>query len=159
MSREKGGFSQSTQSLKRWPHRPLLSHRLLTGEDLPKWPLGHGTSLDVLLSCNPNEMSSGSCLGFGFFNFTSHWLQGHPGKEHCVQLVGIYTAQWRDWDCEASTSFICEKPVKGMARKTGYFSLPTPNHEEDTVGNGIELGAHAPWQCGERRPGTPPDQT
>ncbi|XP_034292174.1 uncharacterized protein LOC117676650 isoform X2 [Pantherophis guttatus] len=42
----------------------------------------------------------------------SHWLQGHPGKKHCTQLVGIYAAQWRDWDCEASTSFICEKPMK-----------------------------------------------
>ncbi|KAM3825566.1 uncharacterized protein M6D78_015869 isoform 1-T1 [Vipera latastei] len=48
----------------------------------------------------------------------SHWLQGHPGKEHCVQLVGIYTAQWRDWDCEASTSFICEKPVKDAFSST-----------------------------------------
>ncbi|XP_070614478.1 macrophage mannose receptor 1-like [Erythrolamprus reginae] len=56
----------------------------------------------------------------------SHWLQGHPREKHCTQLVGIYAAQWRDWDCESNTSFICEKPMKGAfssrARKVCFRS-------------------------------------
>ncbi|XP_025022899.1 uncharacterized protein LOC103051028 [Python bivittatus] len=48
----------------------------------------------------------------------SNWLQGHPRKDHCVQLVGIYAGQWRDWDCGASTPFICEMPVKDAFSST-----------------------------------------
>ncbi|XP_063172088.1 uncharacterized protein LOC134506037 isoform X2 [Candoia aspera] len=48
----------------------------------------------------------------------SYWLQGHPRKDLCVQLVGIYAGQWRDWDCDASTSFICEMPIKDAFSST-----------------------------------------
>ncbi|XP_061460446.1 uncharacterized protein LOC133373965 [Rhineura floridana] len=55
-----------------------------------------------------------------------NWLQGHPKEERCVQLVGIYTGQWRDWDCSAQNSFVCEMPVKdalpGSVRKVFFHS-------------------------------------
>ncbi|KAJ7308064.1 hypothetical protein JRQ81_008568 [Phrynocephalus forsythii] len=53
-----------------------------------------------------------------------NWLPGHPKKEQCVQLVGIYTGQWRDWDCRAKSRFLCEMQVKdafpGLVTKA-YF--------------------------------------
>ncbi|KAH0615634.1 hypothetical protein JD844_005095 [Phrynosoma platyrhinos] len=56
----------------------------------------------------------------------SNWLPGHPKKEHCVQFVGIYTGQWRDWDCSTNSAFICEMPVKdafpGSIRKVRFRS-------------------------------------
>ncbi|XP_042334607.1 uncharacterized protein LOC121936433 [Sceloporus undulatus] len=56
----------------------------------------------------------------------SNWLPGHPKKEHCVQFVGIYTGQWRDWDCSTNSAFICETPVKdafpGSVRKVRFRS-------------------------------------
>uniref|UniRef100_UPI00109EED03 uncharacterized protein LOC114585878 n=1 Tax=Podarcis muralis TaxID=64176 RepID=UPI00109EED03 len=55
-----------------------------------------------------------------------NWLQGHPKKERCTQLVGIYAGQWRDWDCGANVSFICEMPMKdalpGSVRKVPFRS-------------------------------------
>ncbi|XP_053138655.1 uncharacterized protein LOC128339115 isoform X2 [Hemicordylus capensis] len=56
----------------------------------------------------------------------SSWLQGHPKKGHCVQIVGFYAGQWRDWDCRANTSFICEMPAKdafpGSVKKVRFRS-------------------------------------
>ncbi|XP_044848575.1 uncharacterized protein LOC123352472 isoform X7 [Mauremys mutica] len=40
-----------------------------------------------------------------------NWLWSHPKGEHCVQLVGFYLNQWRDWDCNSTSSFICEMPA------------------------------------------------
>ncbi|XP_062815164.1 uncharacterized protein LOC103281621 isoform X2 [Anolis carolinensis] len=59
-------------------------------------------------------------------NWYSNWLLGHPKKERCVQLVGIYMGQWRDWDCSTKSTFICEMPVKdafpGSVRKVRFRS-------------------------------------
>nr|XP_032628763.1 uncharacterized protein LOC116820418 [Chelonoidis abingdonii] len=40
-----------------------------------------------------------------------NWLWSHPKAKHCVQLVGFYLNQWRDWDCNSTSSFICEMPA------------------------------------------------
>ncbi|XP_067417541.1 macrophage mannose receptor 1-like [Emydura macquarii macquarii] len=40
-----------------------------------------------------------------------NWLWSHPKGKHCVQLLGFYLNQWRDWDCNSTSSFICEMPA------------------------------------------------
>ncbi|EMP26429.1 Sushi, von Willebrand factor type A, EGF and pentraxin domain-containing protein 1 [Chelonia mydas] len=40
-----------------------------------------------------------------------NWLWSYPKDKHCVQLVGFYLNQWRDWDCNSTSSFICEMPA------------------------------------------------
>ncbi|XP_077162736.1 uncharacterized protein LOC143822031 [Paroedura picta] len=56
----------------------------------------------------------------------SNWLHGHPKKGRCVQLVGFYASQWRDWDCSGNSSFICEIPARdafpGSVRKVRFSS-------------------------------------
>ncbi|XP_078238759.1 uncharacterized protein LOC110087453 [Pogona vitticeps] len=55
-----------------------------------------------------------------------NWLSGHPKKKQCVQLVSIYTGQWRDWDCDAKSRFLCEMQVKdafpGFVKKAHFRS-------------------------------------
>ncbi|CAM4664497.1 unnamed protein product [Caretta caretta] len=40
-----------------------------------------------------------------------NWLWSYPKDKHCVQLVGFYLNQWRDSDCNSTSSFICEMPA------------------------------------------------
>ncbi|KYO23025.1 RING finger protein 224 isoform D [Alligator mississippiensis] len=62
-----------------------------------------------------------------------NWLRGHPKDKTCVQLVGFYTNQWRDWDCNRTNSFICEMPaaasagsVKSLLFRSGCYTFHFP---------------------------------